>query len=107
MFYSGISGIDTQKTAIHSSLGQELEEPTITMLVGVKNHIGQERRSLQVKMRCGMPFGELVALLKRKFDTSQNFGLQMKAFKDGESSGGVRLIFDSDTPASVRLSSVA
>lgn len=76
------------------------------MLVSVKDQIDHQRQNLQVKMRCGMPFGELVALLKKKFDMSQAFGLEMKApEKYGVISGGIRLIFDSDTPASVcRLS---
>ena len=49
-----------------------------------------------------MPFGELVAILKTKSDMSQTFGLEMKVpKKEGMVFDGVRLIFDSDTPASV------
>lgn len=57
-------------------------------------------------MRCSMPFGELVALLKMRFDMSQYHGLEMKVpGKDDARPAGVRLIFDSDTPNSVcRLS---
>ncbi|THX83318.1 hypothetical protein D6D04_03046 [Aureobasidium pullulans] len=87
----------------------EKHEPTITILLTVSPHIKSKR--FEIKLRQNMPFGNLVQTLKAKFDPSftEGFVLQMDVSpkKPGNvpSSGATisRIVFDSDTPACVRL----
>ncbi|KAG9749285.1 hypothetical protein KCU71_g10550, partial [Aureobasidium melanogenum] len=98
---------DDETTTI-SSTGMmtptEFQDPTITILVYVRNSMGHHRQNVQVKMRQSMLFGELVASLRARFDQSEGFGLQ-RDLPSGDAM--VRpecaLIFDSDTPASLEL----
>lgn len=95
---------DIWKTTACSSLGQQLQEPTITILVEVKDRKGYIRRNVQVNMRRSMTFGELVSLLKARFDQSKGLSLR-KDIPQRNSMGPSEcvLIFDSDTPAWVWL----
>lgn len=62
---------------------------------------GREQKHLQIKMRRNMPFGQLVALLRTEFPKTENYRLRLdpKDYRLTES----RVIFDGDTPDSVRI----
>ncbi|THZ90109.1 hypothetical protein D6C82_10540 [Aureobasidium pullulans] len=87
----------------------ERHEPTVTIFLTVSPYHNFKR--FDIKLRQNMPFGKLVQILKAKFDPSftEGFVLQMDVSpkKPGNvpSSGATtwRIVFDSDTPASVRL----
>ncbi|THZ60477.1 hypothetical protein D6C85_09772, partial [Aureobasidium pullulans] len=56
----------------------EKHEPTITILLTVSPHINSKR--FEIKLRQNMPFGNLVQILKAKFDPSftEGFVLHME-----------------------------
>jgi len=89
----------------------EKHEPTITILLTVSPHINSKR--FEIKLRQNMPFGNLVQILKAKFDPSftEGFVLHMDVGPNGSDLNHSpqktwRIVFDSDTPASVRLAGV-
>jgi hypothetical protein len=59
---------------------------------------------VQAKMRRNMPFGQLLAWLRVKFEKTEDFQLRSK-FLQAYCPLEWRIIFESDTPAHVRLSS--
>ncbi|KAG9697097.1 hypothetical protein KCU95_g262, partial [Aureobasidium melanogenum] len=91
------------KTTICQSPGQELQNPTIMILVSVRNQKGHVRKDVQVKMRRSMAFRELVTLLKTRFDQSENFGLEIELASQRITMPEYAHVFDSDTPASLKL----
>jgi hypothetical protein len=90
----------------------EKHEPTITILLTISPFRNSEK--FDIKLRQNMPFGNLVQILKAKFDPSftEGFVLQMYVSPTGpgyipsSSATKWRIVFDSDTPASVRLAGV-
>ncbi|THW71573.1 hypothetical protein D6D19_07267 [Aureobasidium pullulans] len=83
----------------------EKHEPTITILLKIKliNSL-QNAKGVDIKLRQHMPFGNLVQILKTKFDPTEGFVLQMEVPpKPPVTYTAWRVIFDSDTPASVRI----
>ncbi|CAD0095216.1 unnamed protein product, partial [Aureobasidium mustum] len=94
---------------LKNHLSDEVETatvPTTGMMTPTthNHHLGERqrqkghlRRDLQIKTRRSMPFRELVALLKTKFDQSETFGLEMEL--DSETVWSTyAAVFDSDTP---------
>jgi hypothetical protein len=60
-------------------------------------------QSMQIKMRRDMSFGQLVTMLRARFHKTDDFNLRMEGLKMQSSrSQEWRMIFESDTPASVR-----
>ncbi|THX02712.1 hypothetical protein D6D13_08125 [Aureobasidium pullulans] len=90
----------------------EKHEPTITILLTISPFRNSEK--FDIKLRQNMPFGNLVQILKAKFDPSftEGFVLQMYVSPTGpgyipsSSATKWRIVFDSDTAASVRLAGV-
>jgi hypothetical protein len=80
---------------------REPPESTITILLNVNPGYAWMRK-LQVRMRRSMSFGQVVSLLRAKFKDTENHHLHLRESK--RSSSEERIIFDSDTPDSVRSS---
>jgi hypothetical protein len=55
-------------------------------------------------MRTNMPFGKVAALLKTKYQGTDLFQLRFDGLHELQDKSGHRMIFNSDTPASVRSS---
>ncbi|THY34853.1 hypothetical protein D6C99_10346 [Aureobasidium pullulans] len=106
------TGMMTPTTTVTGDLTDlEKHEPTITILLTVSPHIKSKR--FEIKLRQNMPFGNLVQILKAKFDPSftEGFVLHMEVGPNGSDLNYSpyktwRIVFDSDTPASVRLAGV-
>ncbi|KAG9672207.1 hypothetical protein KCU99_g2524, partial [Aureobasidium melanogenum] len=81
-----------------------VQETTITILLDVKTWEGDSMQSMQIKMRRDMSFGQLVAMLRARFHKTDDFNLRMEGLKMQSSrSQEWRMIFHSDTPASLHL----
>ncbi|THY12060.1 hypothetical protein D6D02_05413 [Aureobasidium pullulans] len=74
----------------------EMLEPTITVVLMVEKPIsGYER--LEIKLRQNSSFGKLAPLLRTKFDYAAKHVLQTGDLDE------CKIIFDTDTPASLKL----
>ncbi|THZ21608.1 hypothetical protein D6C89_06537 [Aureobasidium pullulans] len=74
----------------------EMLEPTITVVLMVEKPIsGYER--LEIKLRQNSSFGKLAPLLRTKFDYAAKHVLQTSDLDEW------KIIFDTDTPASLKL----
>ncbi|TIA48213.1 hypothetical protein D6C83_05063 [Aureobasidium pullulans] len=74
----------------------ETQEPTIIIVLMVEKPIsGYER--LEIKMRRNSSFGKLASLLRTKFDYAAKHVLQTGDLDEW------KIIFDTDTPASLKL----
>ncbi|THY52516.1 hypothetical protein D6C98_05243 [Aureobasidium pullulans] len=74
----------------------EMLEPTITVVLMVEKPIsGYER--LEIKLRQNSSFGKLASLLRTKFDYAAKHVLQTGDLDEW------KIIFDTDTPASLKL----
>jgi hypothetical protein len=80
---------------------REPQESTITILLDVNPGYAWMRK-LQVRMRRSMSFGQVVSLLRAKFEDTENHHLHLIEAKCRSSEW--RISFDSDTPDSVRSS---
>ncbi|THY44171.1 hypothetical protein D6C98_08303 [Aureobasidium pullulans] len=76
-------------------------EPTITIRLTIR--LSRELKTLEIKLRRNMFFGDLVRILKTKFDPIERCVLQMDVAPKKSVVTQWRIVFDSDTPASVRL----
>ncbi|THW94748.1 hypothetical protein D6D15_01881 [Aureobasidium pullulans] len=96
-------------TVAGEAINIQKHEPTITILLTV-NPFPNEKR-FEIKLRQNMPFGNLVQMLKTKYDPIEGYVLQMEISPKGLGLNYSpyktwRIVFDSDTPASVRLAGV-
>ncbi|THX78346.1 hypothetical protein D6D05_05419, partial [Aureobasidium pullulans] len=89
-------------TVAGEAINVQKHEPTITIRLTVKS--SRELKNLEIKLRRNMFFGDLVRILKTKFDIFEGSVLQMDVSPSGPSEWWI--VFDSDTPASVRLAGV-
>jgi hypothetical protein len=92
---------DCWKTITSCSTIRDIQEPTIVILVDVIQ--GPKRPEVQVKMRRNMPFGQLIAWLRTKFEQTEHHQLRSIIIQ-ARSPFKWRIIFESDTPALVCLS---
>ncbi|THW32740.1 hypothetical protein D6D22_09473 [Aureobasidium pullulans] len=80
----------------------EKQEPTVAIRLTIKSI--RDSKNIEIKLRRNMFFGDLVRILKTKFDIFEGSVLQMDVSPSGPSEWWI--VFDSDTPASVRLAGV-
>ncbi|CAC9884810.1 unnamed protein product, partial [Aureobasidium pullulans] len=78
------------------------QEPTVAIRLTIKSI--RDSKNIEIKLRRNMFFGDLVRILKTKFDIFEGSVLQMDVSPSGPSEWWI--VFDSDTPASVRLAGV-
>ncbi|THZ69796.1 hypothetical protein D6C84_10482 [Aureobasidium pullulans] len=86
-------------TVTGDSTNVEKQEPTIAIRLTIKSSRGS--KNIEIKLRRIMFFGDLVQILKTKFDIFEGSVLQMDVSPSGPSEWWI--VFDSDTPASLGL----
>ncbi|THX22138.1 hypothetical protein D6D12_09437 [Aureobasidium pullulans] len=91
-------------TVAGEAINVQKHEPTITIRLTVKS--SRELKNLEIKLRRNMFFGDLVRILKSKFDSIEKCVLQLDVAPKRSVASRWRIVFDSDTPASVRLAAV-
>ncbi|CAD0018525.1 unnamed protein product, partial [Aureobasidium pullulans] len=89
-------------TVAGEAINVQKHEPTITIRLTIKS--SRDSKNIEIKLRRNMFFGDLVQILKTKFDIFEGSVLQMDVSPSGPSEWWI--VFDSDTPASVRLAGV-
>ncbi|KAG2161224.1 hypothetical protein JADG_000963 [Aureobasidium aubasidani] len=90
-------------TIMNSSTNLEMDEPTTIILLAVYNRKGNLEKNVEIKLRMNTSFGKLATLLRTKFDQTEKHVLRYHHKPKGESSMAHewRIIFETDTPASV------
>ncbi|KAH0289866.1 hypothetical protein M436DRAFT_84697 [Aureobasidium namibiae CBS 147.97] len=104
------TGMMTPTTSIRSNSTTREVQDSAPILLEVDcrtpdHSYNREWKQLQINMRRNMPFGQLVALLRTKFPRTENHRLRLVA--DHYALSEWRIIFDGDTPDSLKLSDCA
>ncbi|THX83313.1 hypothetical protein D6D04_03047 [Aureobasidium pullulans] len=93
-------------TIMNSSISLERQEPTIIIVLIVEGGSSKPgvRQELEIKLRQNTAFGKLASLLRTKFDQTEKHVLHFYKLRSHNTIfGDWRIIFDTDTAASLNL----
>ncbi|THW71574.1 hypothetical protein D6D19_07266 [Aureobasidium pullulans] len=100
----GRSKTDNSQTIMNSSTNLNMDEPTTIILLAVYNHKDYLEKKVEIKLRMNTSFGKLATLLRSKFDQTEKHVLRYQYKLRGKYTAYEwRIIFESDTPASLNL----
>ncbi|THY81218.1 hypothetical protein D6C92_10434 [Aureobasidium pullulans] len=89
---------------MNSSTNLNMDEPTTIILLAVYNHKDYLEKKVEIKLRMNTSFGKLATLLRSKFDQTEKHVLRYQYKVRGKYTAYEwRIIFESDTPASLHL----
>lgn len=87
---------------MNSSTNLDMDEPTTIILLAVHSREGFHKKNVEIKLRMNTSFGKLATLLRTKFDQTEKHVLRYRYKLRGKFTAYEwRIIFESDTPASV------
>ncbi|TIA07461.1 hypothetical protein D6C80_09759 [Aureobasidium pullulans] len=88
---------------MNSSTNLDMDEPAAIILLAVHSREGFHKKNVEIKLRMNTSFGKLATLLRTKFDQTEKHVLRYHNKPKGKSSMAHewRIIFETDTPASV------